>query len=331
MKLSDRQVHIVNAFLRDAALDTPSEPPSARVHVLTHLRRQLRAELARKNDSTLRDDELIRVLNRIQFPDRAAIADAEWERRSKTHVPRPEHKRESNGVGGENGHGTTTALLDIDRPKDSSGANIERIVESAGSRRDHRGSHLLPSGPLASSQRIWLGACIALADRLDVPVDRVRAAAIAIGILTGPFAVAMYLAMYTFFYMGEHGKGAPRIDPMRVVRGVAGATAAIVAMALFFSLAVLIVDFVHRLAIGYPPDLDEWSSFARGVNRMLIMAAAVVLPFAALRGLPVAPPWDLHLPRLIRGSFAALASLLALALASYLTGALISGVRDWPA
>jgi hypothetical protein len=131
--------------------------------------------------------------------------------------------------------------------------------------------------------------------------------------------------------MGEHGKGAPRIDPVRVLRAVGGLIAVIIAMAVLFAFAMWAVNSVHQLAIGYQPDLDEWSTLARGVNRLLLIAAIVVLPFAALQGLPVAPPWDLHLPRLIRGAFAALASLLALAFASHLTGALISGVRDWPA
>jgi hypothetical protein len=329
MKLSDRQVHIVNAFLRDAALETPSEPPSARVKVLTHLRRQLREELARRNDSLLRDDELIRLLNRIQFPERAALADAVSDRRSKSGAHSAALDHGANGGNGVNGANVQSALLDIctDVPELSA-------APPSGLETSHRIRHTaqpFPAGPLASSQRIWLGACIALAERFDVPIERIRGGAIILGLLSGPIAVILYLVTYTVFYLGEHGKGAPRVDRIRVLRAVGTVAAGIIVMSVLFAVAVSTVNFVHRLAIGYPPDSDQWSSFAQGVNHMLFFAAVIMMPFAALRGLPVAPPWDLHLPRLIRGAFAALASLLALALASYLTGALISGIRDWPA
>lgn len=315
MKLSERQVRIVNAFLRECAADTRGGPEAARTQTVTRIRRQLRDELAQRDDTALRDDELIRLLNRIQFPDRAAMADAAVQSRPPDAPP------------ATNGNSAfvpaiAPASIEVAPPPESKAAPAQTPSKPQRAVR-------LPSGPLASSQRVWLGECIALAEQIDQPIGRVRVAFLVAGLLTGPIAVIAYLAGYATSYLGKHGPGAPIADPRRVLRSVSEPAAILAVMALVFSGGRWAIDRVFEMVVGNLPDLGQWESLTGSVGSLLFAAAAATLPIAALAGLPVAPPWDVNLPRLVRIALACVAGILALGLASYLAGALIDAAQNW--
>jgi phage shock protein PspC (stress-responsive transcriptional regulator) len=204
-------------------------------------------------------------------------------------------------------------------------------ARAPGATADRKPAQTLPFGPLASSQRIWLGACTALADRFGIPADRVRIGFVVLGALTGPAALVAYLGWYWACYLDEHGPGAPRIDRSRLLRSIGETAAALASIAVVFAAAIWLVDRGHILIAGYPPDLAGSGAFAANFGAMIFVAAVITVPLSVLAGLPVAPPWDLTIPkslRIVLGAFAALASL---AFASYLSGAIVSLVQEWPA
>ncbi len=323
LQLSDRQVRIVNAFLRNAALETPPDPPSARTEVLTHIRRRLRDELSRRNDSPLGDEDLIRVLNRIQLPEKAAHADSLLDQRLRA--------ISMNGNGAMSLTKEQVQIVEEDHDDEPALVNFSsRPVFAISTELPAAAPPPLPFGPLASSQRVWLGVCVAIAEQFGFGVAPVRATVGAIGLLTGPVAVTMYLLAYAYFYSSKHGEGAPRVSVGRVLRPVGELAAALVSMVVVFAAAVWFVDWVYKLAIGYPPVPDKWSGFAVGANRLVFWGGIFMAPFSVLAGLPVAPPWDWSIPRALRTGLIVLGILLSLAFASYLTGALLGAVRDWP-
>lgn len=320
MKLSDRQIRIVNAFLRDHTAGADGMAASAKTEIVTRIRRHVRDELARRTDATLQDEELIRLLNRIQFPERAALADA-----AAVAVSNPAaNPRESGDI-------ATPRATDGDPEKLSLGSARGReakprsgvAISLSGS-----GKAVPPSGPLASTQRIWLGVCLALADRFGSATARWRAGFIVLGALTGPFAVVLYLSLYTEMYLGRYGRGAPRIDRRRLVRSVGESASALMVFAMLATALVYVIDKIHAGVVGFPPNLDEWGEFGASYGWAIFATALVVIPFSALAGLPLLPPWDTALPKAVRTALAVVAGLLSLGFASYLAGALVSAAQN---
>ncbi len=318
MKLSERQVRIVNAFLRECGEDANAGPETARTATVTRIRRELRDELARRDDSMLRDDELIRLLNRLQFPERAAMADAAVQAKPAGDVatdPVP--------------LALVAASLVVVPIPEVRAAELQPVAPSAKPAPGAQVTARMPSGPLASSLRVWLGVCLALGEQIGQPVNRVRAAFVVAGLVTGPAALTAYLVAYAVYYVGRHGVGAPHADARAVARAAAEPIAVLSVMAMVFAGGRWGIDAVYAMTVGYTPELGTWASFTQSVWPLLIGTASATIPIAALSALPVAPPWDANLRRLVRAGLACVGGILALGLASYLAGALIDAAQNW--
>jgi phage shock protein PspC (stress-responsive transcriptional regulator) len=200
----------------------------------------------------------------------------------------------------------------------------------------HAASQLLDqygeTGALALKvgQCVWLGVCSGLAERFGLQARTLRACAIALGLVTGPAALLIYLGLYLEMYLITDLPDVPRIQKGKVVRYLLGTLAAIVAFHLGAAGFLIAVRKVYLKIMTHEgmPLLRGWDWLAVNASFLLFCALAILLPFAVLGALPLANQWDRTVKRLLQAGLALYAVTLAFGMASFLVGLLIQTARE---
>jgi len=174
----------------------------------------------------------------------------------------------------------------------------------------------------------WLGVCGGLGKYFGVSPGLVRAGFIFAGI-TGPVAITVYLVLYFAMYFSSDGLEVPPIDPLRVVKHVAGTVLAAVALHVCtgYVQSLSMEAYCRWVWKAAPPDLGEWDWLASDAPAILAGILVLFVPLAVLSGLPLANRWDYTWKRIVQAGLAVYAAFLSFGLACYWVGMILHGVK----
>ena len=188
-----------------------------------------------------------------------------------------------------------------------------------------------PSPTPPGENRIWLGVCSSLAGRFGWPPWVVRSVALVLGV-TGPVSLLLYLTAYAEMYVTSDRENLPSIRKGKLAKFVLGALLAALA---FYTGARLVLAgslYVYKLYAPFTDrtftSLGEWGWLHERASSLLFWVLFIVLPIAALSGLPVAGDWDRTGKKIIQAGLAVYALALSLGIACVLVGIILDVVQE---
>lgn len=177
---------------------------------------------------------------------------------------------------------------------------------------------------LAPREAAWLGVCAGIAQHLGVEALHVRMAALALGLLTGPFALLAYIVAYGLLSVNTPDEALRRPDGWRAMGAVASVTGGAI---LFFMLAQALSIMILRVhgyllspavvAVPHP-----WDWFAQTGGTLLFWTVLWSAPLAVLGALPLAGQWDTTLRKVALAVVALMGIAAAFGVACLLVGAM---------
>ena len=173
----------------------------------------------------------------------------------------------------------------------------------------------------------WLGVCGGMAHYFSLDVRMVRAALIVFGLLTGPLAVLLYLAIYFEMYFTADQDELPPIKYTALLKSLGMAIFGLIALHTTTRMLLwgISIGFTHLTTKPAPLNLNglEWLALHNGYA--LFWAAFTTLPFAALSGLPLANRWEDTMQRLTYACLAIYAVGLCLGIGAFIAGLILAG------
>ena len=212
--------------------------------------------------------------------------------------------------------------------------DVMRVLESLGAPEVHAEALPAEAGSagglrLSRENRIWLGVCAGLANRIGQKPWHIRLGAFVAGLCTGPLAIIVYIALYGEMYFATPKAQRSRVNALRLVTRPTGTLVAAILLHVGSLYAVQLIYLAHveYLKRGLP-SLDEWAWIELRAGEMLFWVLAVCLPFAVLSGLPLANAWDHSLKRLVQAILSLYGIALAFGIASILVGLILHHVNE---
>lgn len=300
MKLTARQQRMVFSFLQESDATVAALSPGARTQTIASVRKRLWQELGTMGKDALEDDEVSCALGRIR------VTATGW-------VPPSEFKP---------GPPTRELRLKISKH--------DPVFEALPPER-------VPAEPIetppsehafASADRRWLGVCLDLAGRRDWDPQAVRYAFCAMGLVTGPLALVVYLGFYLMRYVEAGGEDVPRIDGRRVAGRSFALVVACVGLYLGTRLGVVGLVAIAGQTALLESALVDFGWRVLGSPAILAGALLFAFPVVVLGALPVPEKWSAHATRIVRAIMVVYATLLALCAASVLVDVLVAAVKD---
>jgi len=217
---------------------------------------------------------------------------------------------------------------------DGDGA-VQRVLDSLGSaakRASSIRSELASVGKMSLGlpSRRWLGVCSALASRWGVSPWLIRTPFLILGLLSGPFALIVYLAIYFEIHFVGRCAGNPAIDGWMLAKRVASHTFAAVG---FYAVGwggmkIALVAFL-RFTKYISIDLGGWQWLVNDGTELLGVVLVLVLPVSVLSALPVAGGWDRTFRKLSQAFLAVYALVVAFGTACFVAGLLVRLVGEY--
>lgn len=181
--------------------------------------------------------------------------------------------------------------------------------------------------PLALSTRDveWLGVCAGLAEYWRIDPVFVRVGAVALGLLTGPFALIAYIGAYSALSVQTPQAAMPRPRGLRAIGAVAMASATALFVFLMAQFFALIILQAHGLlmepmtpSLGHP-----WNWFVESDTRLFFWTLLWAAPLALLGALPLAGQWGSTLSKVSQAVVALFGIVCAFGIACLFVGALL--------
>ncbi|MCX5770951.1 MAG: PspC domain-containing protein [Candidatus Hydrogenedentes bacterium] len=181
---------------------------------------------------------------------------------------------------------------------------------------------------LSVTDRVWLGVCGGIGEYLEVDPLQVRFTAVVLGLMTGPLALIVYLALYFEMYNAarhsELRQRVPRIDAVELLRVTGGTVMAVAALDLTARLALMLLDGASaRLSVQPSIDLGPWEWVRLNLTWLMYAALFALAPVAVLAGLHVAGHWELTGKRVIYAAVAVYALVLCFGIALSVVGVIL--------
>lgn len=182
---------------------------------------------------------------------------------------------------------------------------------------------------LSLEDRVWLGVCASAAAYLETNVRFVRLGAFLLGLISGPFAIMAYLAVYAKMHR-DAGANAPRINWPHMLLRTAGITAATIGLYVFGRVALWGIHFALDTYLKRPaPLLGRWGWLEIYGGEMCFYALVMALPLAVLSAMPLAEGWNQTLKRVAEALVALFGLVIAFGIASFLAGVILDLTRDF--
>jgi phage shock protein PspC (stress-responsive transcriptional regulator) len=218
--------------------------------------------------------------------------------------------------------------------RDPEDHEIEAILASCGTTSrvaaELLGKHGGMDALALSTERKWLGVCAGVARRFDMDVRIVRAVAVAFGVVTGPFSLMGYLALYLNLYLASEDDTIPRVDRAHFLRMLLGALGGVMALYIGSGVVQVLVFGAYTKFSPHTRDsLADWNGLAAHSSSMFFWSVITLLPMAALAGLPLPDGWDKTAKKLVQAGIALYAVAICFGIASLLAGIIIQLVRDF--
>lgn len=173
--------------------------------------------------------------------------------------------------------------------------------------------------------RHWLGVCAAVSSRMGWSTLSMRIGFIALGCVTGPFALILYL-FYFSLDVQRHPDDYPaadgRVASWRLVRAL------IITLALYAGawLILFVAGWVFTQYLGRIAQLNQLGWFMANDRLMLNFALLSILPMAMLSGFPLARQWDRTMSLLVNTGLALYAVVLGIGVSSALAGYFVAAL-----
>lgn len=294
MKFTEHQEVMLGLYLRESSNTVKDLPPLAQIQSLKQARQRLYEELLNLRCATLEDDDLTSLLERLR------VSPSGWQKPSGIWEV---HTAASPGLSGAR-DGQGLLLL-----HESQASKAERPAQAA--------------GPLESDERRWLGVCIELSERLVTPLLHVRAAFLAAGLLTGPFALLLYLGLYFEIYISDGSPQAQRIAPRKLARAIGGVVALLTVLYAGTAGLVVLGNSLYAGLVSSPLGLGAWARSADYNTPLFLIALLVLAPIATLGALPLPEQARASIQKGLTFGISIYAIMLCLGIASHLTGILL--------
>jgi phage shock protein PspC (stress-responsive transcriptional regulator) len=182
-------------------------------------------------------------------------------------------------------------------------------------------------GTQSEEERRWLGVCAAIGEQTGMPPTQVRLGALALGLLTGPFALVIYIGL--FFVQRASGRSAVSpIEKWVLTKYVLGLILGAVA------LRYVAWGFVALLNYGYGLLFKEalvlsglWNWLQRYDGALFFWTLFILTPLAVLAGLPVPTPWRNTLRKVFEAGLALYAAALCFGAGCAVAGTILNAAQ----
>ena len=292
MKFTEHQERMVGFYLRQSGSIVKNLSPPAQTQSLLQVRLRLTEELLLLRRETVEDADMSALLDRLQL--------------SPTGWLKPTQRLE---IG-------PAALRPTVGPADRASPDVRPRREGQGN------SSTVES--LALEERRWLGVCLALSHRLAFPLSYVRAGFAITFLLTGPFALIIYLGLYFEMHFADQEPDTPRLDPRWLMNSMGRAVAALSILYIGTTMFFLLLNAVYEGLVSLPTGLGTWGRFADYHTPLFLAVLLALVPVAVLSGLPVPAPKRVAIRKFLYTGLSIYAVVLCLGIASYLTGILLA-------
>lgn len=182
-------------------------------------------------------------------------------------------------------------------------------------------------GPKEADERRWLGVCVAIGEQTGVSPTAIRLGALAIGLITGPFALVVYIGIFLVLYFSGR-TDTPPIEKWGLAKYVLG----LIVGALV--LRYVAWGFLVLLEYGYGLVFKEglylsglWNWLENNDGSLFFWTLFFCVPVAVLAGLPVPSPWRNTLRKLFEAGLALYTVALCFGVGCAVAGAILKAAE----
>lgn len=306
MRLSEKQERFIARYYQELAARLTSHPRAERDRLLATLKHRVAAEMDRLGAVAASDEDiaaLLRLSTRA-IPELAPLLNGrplqfELDLGSPEFAGAPDTGTDAAGRG----------------PADTASGRVKSLQGRTLDSTEHRR---------------WLGVCWNLARRLGVEVRYVRMGALALGALTGPFALIAYLGAYFEMYFSSERRMQPSMDPVRLIKALLQSSVAALAMFVGSHFVMLGIHAAYEKLFGEEVPgmggLDWLETNGLGLFLLILIATA---PLSALSALPMADGWDDTASKVYKAVLALYAVAISLGIAAFLVGVMLGFVQRY--
>lgn len=304
MQLSEKQKEMVADFLREQDESMGELPADSRVQILTQIKQRVREELLKVGKEVLSDGRVESVLERI-------------------HITVPETPLQSTIA-------KEPEPAQVDNAEESAKPDSPVALSDTKAVADQPNQEEVPATPVPEfpdNGRHWMGVCVVLSEEFGQPVSWIRGGFILLGCITGPIALALYLAILHFSRQ-KRPEDYPEINLTKVLSKIIrtlsiSAGLYLISFGILFSAAYL----YHRI-IKQSANLGAWNELSATQPSLFTFLLLSLSLTAALSAMPLAHHWDKTLSIITSAGLAVFAVLLSLGISLTLTGYLLSAVEN---
>ena len=223
-------------------------------------------------------------------------------------------------------------------PKGMDDAGLDKMLARCGSP-SSQAARLIPAKNPAAARpfvawpdRVWLGVCGGIAQRLDIDANIVRLIAVLLGLVLPllPLLLVAYLALYFWDYFSAERPNIDPIEPINLAKTLASTFGVAIALHVGTRVLLLFITHAYQSVTEQPLALERrWNWIAYDAGTWLFWVLAIGLPLAALSALPVPKAWAGTLKKTVQAGLALYAVWLCFGLASVLTGIILHSVEDF--
>ncbi len=181
---------------------------------------------------------------------------------------------------------------------------------------------------LAWEDRVWLGVCAGIAQRIGIDANFIRLVLVVLGFIPPllPFLATAYLGFYAFVYVSSPKGALPRLRIFPVVRRtVAVALAAIGIYGGAYVLLMLLSRLSKQVLGTGLLNGGQYNWLLTENVPMFFWVMAYVLPIAVISAMPVKSSWAGTLEKVVKAALALYAMVICVGLAYMITGLLLNG------
>jgi len=185
---------------------------------------------------------------------------------------------------------------------------------------------------LSWDDRVWLGVCSGVAQRIGIDANFIRLVLVVLGFIPPllPFLITAYFGFYAVVYVASPKGALPRLRIFPIVRrtvitAIAGTGLYGGAYVLLLVMSRLSLQILGTgLLIG-----GQWNWLLTQNKPMFFWVMVYVMPVAVMSAMPVKSSWAGTLDKVVKAALALYAMIICVGLAYMITGLLVDGADQF--
>lgn len=185
---------------------------------------------------------------------------------------------------------------------------------------------------LGWSDRVWLGVCSGVAQRIGIDANFIRLVLVVLGLLPPllPFLIVAYLGFYAVVYTAAPKGALPRLRIVPVLRRTVATALAATAI---YGGTYLMLSLLSRLSkqiLGMGLIIDsQWNWLLTSNESLFFWVMVYVMPVAVVSAMPVKSTWASTLEKVVKAALVLYALAVCVGLGYMITGLLIEGADNF--